>query len=370
MIKYDIKYMERALKLAKKGEFTTSPNPNVGCVIVKNNLIVGEGFHYKRGNKHAEQHALKIAKEKAKGSTVYITLEPCNHYGQTPPCTQALIKAKVKYVIVAMQDPNPKISGKGLLELEKAGIEIYCGLLQKKAEKLNKFFIKRMRTGFPYIILKLASSLDGKTALQSGISQWITSTRSRQDVQEIRSKVSAILTSSKTILKDNPNLNVRWTNFSKKLKNQYLKKDIRQPIRIVLDRQNQVNPEHNITKNKGECWLIRTIYKNSKWIGKVKQIIYPKFKNEINLVSLLKNIAKKNINSVLIESGPTLSGAFLKSNLVDELIVYIAPKIIGLKAKELITVPTIQDLKNVIKLKFVSVKFINPDLKIILHPKK
>jgi len=206
-------FMKYALSLAKKGKFTTSPNPNVGCVIVHNNKIIGKGFHSKTGKSHAEIYALKMAGEKSKGATAYITLEPCNYYGKTPPCTDALINAGIQRVVVAMEDPNPKVSGSGLLKLKNAGIKITNNLLIDKAEKLNLGFLKRMRIGIPYIQCKLAASIDGRTALSSGESKWITSKESRQDVQIFRAQADAILTSSSTVLFDNPSLNVRWKDF-------------------------------------------------------------------------------------------------------------------------------------------------------------
>ncbi|MGL6296422.1 MAG: bifunctional diaminohydroxyphosphoribosylaminopyrimidine deaminase/5-amino-6-(5-phosphoribosylamino)uracil reductase RibD, partial [Plesiomonas sp.] len=204
----DLHYMARAIELAKKGRFTTAPNPNVGCVIVNDGQIVGEGYHYRAGEGHAEVHALRMAKERARGATAYVTLEPCSHYGRTPPCADALIQSGVRRVVAAMQDPNPEVAGRGLYKLQQAGIEVEHGVLMAEAEALNKGFLKRMRTGFPYIQVKMAASLDGRTAMASGESQWITGLEARRDVQNFRAQAGAILTGSGTVLADNPSLNV------------------------------------------------------------------------------------------------------------------------------------------------------------------
>lgn len=369
MTMLDKQFMSNALSLAKLGLFTTSPNPNVGCVIVRNGEIVGKGFHYKAGEAHAEIYALKMAGKKANGATAYITLEPCSHYGKTPPCANALISAGIQRVVVAMQDPNPKVAGRGLLKLQQAGIEVMHGLLMNEAEQLNRGFVKRMRTGFPYVQLKLAASLDGRTALSSGKSKWITSLEARQDVQSFRAQASAILTTSATILADNPTLNVRWIDFTSELKNIYSKKDyLRQPIRIILDSHNKIKPEHIVTKAEGECWLIRPNPISQNWCGNVKQIEIKSHEKGVDLVLLMTHLAKHNINSIWIESGPTLAGAFLTLGLVDELIVYIAPKILGETARGLIHIPELQKLKDAPAFKFIKIKSIGPDLCLTLHP--
>ncbi|BGI51206.1 MAG: bifunctional diaminohydroxyphosphoribosylaminopyrimidine deaminase/5-amino-6-(5-phosphoribosylamino)uracil reductase RibD [Arsenophonus endosymbiont of Ceratovacuna japonica] len=359
--------MKRALFLAKQGRFTTSPNPNVGCVIVYDNKIVGEGFHCKAGEHHAEVYALRMAGKKANRATAYITLEPCNHYAKTPPCTDILINSGILRVIVAMKDPNPKVSGCGLFKLQQAGIEVIYGLLSNEAEKLNRGFLKRMRTGFPYIQLKLAASLDGRTSLSSGESKWITSLSGRKDVQYFRAQSSAILTTSATILADNPSLNVRWLDFTPKLQNIYPKDRLRQPIRIVLDSNNQVNPKHIVTKLDGECWLIRPNPISQHWHGNVEQISIPTNEKGINLISLMIYLAKRNINSIWIESGSTLAGALLKLKLFDELIIYIAPKILGSTAKGLFNIPELRKLKDAFVFKFINIKLVGSDLRLTLR---
>ncbi|WGL97782.1 bifunctional diaminohydroxyphosphoribosylaminopyrimidine deaminase/5-amino-6-(5-phosphoribosylamino)uracil reductase RibD [Arsenophonus sp. aPb] len=368
MTAFDKQFMSRALSLAKQGRFTTSPNPNVGCVIVRDGEVVGEGFHCKSGGAHAEIYALQMAGEKAHGATAYVTLEPCSHYGKTPPCADALISAGIRRVVVAMQDPNPQVAGRGLLKLQQAGIEVVHGLLIDEAEQLNQGFLKRMRTGFPYVQLKLAASLDGRTALASGESKWITSPAARQDVQSFRAQASAILTTSATVLADNPALNVRWTDFAPELQNIYPKDHLRQPIRIVLDRNNQVKPEHFVTKSAGECWLIRPNPIAQNWGGNVEQITIPTYGKGIDLVLLMMQLAKRNINSIWVESGPTLAGALLTLGLVDELIVYVAPKILGESARGLINIPELQKLKDAPAFEFINIELIGTDLRLTLRP--
>ena len=253
----DHRYMSRALQLAEQGRFTTSPNPNVGCVIVAAGQIVGEGFHLRAGEPHAEVHALRMAGEKAKGATAYVTLEPCSHFGRTPPCADALVNAGVARVVAAMEDPNPQVSGRGMRRLADAGIEVQVGLLQAQAEALNLGFIKRMRHGLPYVRLKMAASLDGRTALANGQSQWITSPAARADVQRWRAQSSAILTGADTVLADDPSLNVRWAQLPPSIQTHYAEEQIRQPIRVVIDSQQRITPEAKLFTIAGDVWLAR-----------------------------------------------------------------------------------------------------------------
>lgn len=367
-MKSDKYFMNLALSLAKIGKFTTDPNPNVGCVVVKDNKIVGKGFHFKAGEDHAEISALKMASYKANGSTVYVTLEPCVHYGKTPPCVDALIEANVFRVVVATKDPNPKIKGYGLDKLKKAGIKITYGVLNKKSKEINKAFFKRMKTGIPYIILKLAISMDGRIAIKNGESKWITSWYSRQDVQKFRAQSSAILTTSSTVLKDDPFLNVRWDDFSEELKKKYLKENVRQPIRIILDRKNKIRPIHNITRLDGNCLLFTsTAFKKEKWAGNVKRLLVPDYKCKKNLIKLMKDLVFYNINSIFVESGSTFAGSLLEYNLVDELIIYIAPKLLG-KGIDMVKIKELSSIKNAYKFQFINIKLIKKDLRIILVP--
>src|SRR5476651_2582626 len=231
----DEKYMARAFELARRGRFTTTPNPNVGCVIVRDGEIVGEGYHLRAGEPHAEVHALRMAGERAKGATAYVTLEPCSHHGRTPPCADALVDAGVARVVASMQDPNPEVAGRGLYRLKQAGIDVSHGLMHSEAEAVNLGFLKRMRTGFPYVQLKLAASLDGRTAMASGESQWITSSQAREDVQLFRAQSSAILSTSATVLADDPALTVRWPSLPEHVQECYPQSALRQPIRVIVD---------------------------------------------------------------------------------------------------------------------------------------
>lgn len=369
MIEQDNIYMARAFELAHLGRFTTSPNPNVGCVIVRDGEIVGEGYHQKAGEPHAEVHALRMAGEKAKGATAYVTLEPCSHHGRTPPCAEALINAGVSRVVAAMQDPNPQVAGRGLYMLSQAGIETRSNVLLDEAEAANRGFLKRMRTGFPYIQLKLAASLDGKTALASGESKWITSAAARKDVQEFRAQASAILSTSSTVIADDPSLTVRWNELPADIQHVYPESQVRQPIRIVLDNHNRVTADHKVTQLDGECWLVRANPDASaSWQGKVEQIAVPADDNGTDLVILMMQLAKRNVNSIWVEAGAKLAGSLLKLGIVDELIVYIAPKLLGNSARGLVDFPALSALVDAPRFEFTDVTKVGDDLRVRLRP--
>ncbi|BET95738.1 bifunctional diaminohydroxyphosphoribosylaminopyrimidine deaminase/5-amino-6-(5-phosphoribosylamino)uracil reductase RibD [Xenorhabdus taiwanensis] len=361
-------YMSRALELAYQGRFTTSPNPNVGCVIVKDGQIIGEGFHARAGEPHAEVHALRMAGEKAQGATAYVTLEPCSHHGKTPPCADALIAAGLSRVVVAMQDPNPQVAGRGLYKLQQAGIAVEHGLMIEQAESLNKGFLKRMRTGFPYLQLKLGASLDGRTALASGESKWITSPEARQDVQKLRAQCSAILSSSATVLADDPSLTVRWHELDAETQAIYPQELLRQPIRIITDSQNRVTPQHQVVQQPGECWLARTKQDQQKWPDNAEQILLPAYGDGVDLVLLMMQLGKRQINSVWVECGPALAGALLSLGLVDELILYIAPKVLGNSARGLFDIPELQKLSDAPEFSLLDVQQIGPDVRFRLRP--
>ncbi|RAH30864.1 bifunctional diaminohydroxyphosphoribosylaminopyrimidine deaminase/5-amino-6-(5-phosphoribosylamino)uracil reductase RibD, partial [Vibrio vulnificus] len=252
----DRQMMLRAIALAKRGLYTTAPNPNVGCVLLRDGEIVGEGFHFRAGEPHAEVHAMRMAGDKAKGATAYVTLEPCSHYGRTPPCAEGLIKAGVSRVVCAMEDPNPQVAGRGFAMLREAGIEVSVGLLQTEAEALNPAFIKRMKTGMPFVQLKMAASLDGQTALANGKSQWITSPQARRDVQRFRAQSGAILSTSKTVIADNASLNVRWSELPSSVQRALPQEQLRQPTRVVLDRQAELSPELKLYQTAGERLIV------------------------------------------------------------------------------------------------------------------
>ncbi|MBK4765108.1 MAG: bifunctional diaminohydroxyphosphoribosylaminopyrimidine deaminase/5-amino-6-(5-phosphoribosylamino)uracil reductase RibD [Pantoea sp. Brub] len=362
-------YMSRALKIAQRGYFTTTPNPNVGCVIVKNNIIIGEGWHKCKGMPHAEIYALRNAGSEAYGSTVYVTLEPCNYYGFTPPCCDALINAGVNRVVIAVEDPNPKVTGLGIAKLKKAGINISIGLMSNESENLNKGFFKRMRTGYPWLNLKLGMSLDGRIAIKNGQSKWITSSNSRRDVQSYRAKSSAILSSSNTILIDNPSLTVRWSelNYNNSL---ILDKNLlRQPIRIIIDTKNQITPQHRIILQPGKIWLMRKIKDNRKWPDNVTQIIGPMKGDYIDLSKMLLLLGKYQINDILVEAGSTLAGCLIKDNLLDELTIYLSPKILGHESLAVFKLFHLNNIANAPEYLFQDMQKIGDDIRLTLKPK-
>ena len=355
-------YMARALKLAARGRFTTHPNPNVGCVIVKDGEIVGEGFHYRAGEPHAEVHALRMAGEKAQGATAYVTLEPCSHHGRTPPCCEALIAAGMSRVVAAMQDPNPQVAGRGLYRLQQEGVDVSHGLMMNEAEALNKGFLKRMRTGFPWIQLKMGASLDGRTAMASGESQWITSPQARRDVQRLRAQSHAILTSSATVLADDPALTVRWDELNADTQALYPQENLRQPLRIVIDSQNRVTPQHRIVEQAGETLFARTREDKRQWPENVRTLLVPEHNGRLDLVVLMMLLGKQQINSIWVEAGSTLAGALLEAGLVDELIVYIAPKLLGSDARGLCVLPGLEKLEQAPHFKFNEIRHVGPDI--------
>ncbi len=359
---HDEMYMARALKLAQHGRFTTHPNPNVGCVIVKDGEIVGEGYHQRAGEPHAEVHALRMAGEKARGATAYVTLEPCSHHGRTPPCCEALINAGVSRVVAAMQDPNPQVAGRGLYRLQQEGIEVSHGLMMSEAENLNKGFLKRMRTGFPWVQLKLGASLDGRTAMASGESQWITSPQARRDVQRLRAQSHAILTSSATVLADDPQLNIRWDELSADVQAQYPQAQLRQPLRIVVDSQNRVTPEHRLIQQAGETWFARTQPDARTWPDNVRHIQVPEHNGHLDLVSMMMLLGRQQVNSIWVEAGASLAGALIQAGLVDELVVYLAPKLLGSDARGLCVLPGLEALADAPQFAFSEIRQVGPDI--------
>lgn len=367
----DKHYMSRAIELAKKGRFTTSPNPNVGCVIVNNGIIVGEGFHQKAGLAHAEVNALAMAEAQSVNATCYVTLEPCSHYGLTPPCALALINAGVKRVVVAMIDPNPQVAGRGIRILEEAGIQVDRGLLENEARDLNRGFIKRMHLGQPRVTVKLASSLDGKTALKNGISQWITGPQSRIDVQYYRAMQSAILTGSGTLLADNPSLNVRYKELqqSPSFANEIDREGVRQPMRIILDSHNRLTLNEKLFTLAGKVILVslaaRSDLQNKQFIADVEQIICADDGfGHIDLHHLLTILGEYEINDLWVEAGATLSGAFFKQKLVDEFILYQAAKLMGDQGRNLVNLPDYSNMEDVVQLTLQDVVIIGGDIRL------
>ncbi|MGR5321388.1 bifunctional diaminohydroxyphosphoribosylaminopyrimidine deaminase/5-amino-6-(5-phosphoribosylamino)uracil reductase RibD [Vibrio alfacsensis] len=352
----DFNMMSRALKLAKRGIYTTAPNPNVGCVIVRNGEIIGEGYHHRAGEPHAEVHALRMAGRNAEGATAYVTLEPCSHYGRTPPCAEGLINANVAKVICAMQDPNPKVAGRGIQMLRDAGIEVQVGLLESDAIALNQGFIKFMKTGMPFIQLKMAASLDGQSALSNGQSQWITSPKARQDVQRYRAQSGGILSTSKTVIDDNASLNVRWDDLPKSVQTLYPKDDVRQPPRVILDRQSQLSDDLKLFNTDGERIVVSPDGDFSPQLDEA---------GRIDLAATLKAVASKyHINHLWVEAGATLASSLIRANLVDELIVYLAPKLMGSDGRGLIGALGLTEMAQVIDLNITDVRMVGVDIRL------
>ncbi|QDD12323.1 bifunctional diaminohydroxyphosphoribosylaminopyrimidine deaminase/5-amino-6-(5-phosphoribosylamino)uracil reductase RibD [Candidatus Methylopumilus rimovensis] len=346
-------FMSEALRLAEKALFTTSPNPRVGCVIVQNNEIVGRGYHMKAGESHAEVMALEEAGNRSEGSDVYVTLEPCSHTGRTPPCVNALIKAKVKKVFIAMQDPNPLVSGQGIQKLKEAYIDVEVGVMEAQAQQLNIGFICRMTKKSPYVRAKLAVSIDGKTALHNGKSQWITGEAARADVQYWRASSCAILTGIGTVLSDNPKLSVR------------LYENARQPLRVVVDSELKIPLDADILHEKP----LLIVYANDKQ-KKLAQLealgiecIQLDDRGKVDLAALIKILAEREMNEVWIEAGEGLNGAFLKANLIDELMIYYAPVILGSEAKGMFTLPAYENLENKITTTLIDHRWVGQDLR-------
>ncbi|MDP5254175.1 MULTISPECIES: bifunctional diaminohydroxyphosphoribosylaminopyrimidine deaminase/5-amino-6-(5-phosphoribosylamino)uracil reductase RibD [unclassified Vibrio] len=355
---FDHQMMAKAIELARAGVYTTSPNPNVGCVIVQDQTIVGQGFHFQAGHPHAEVHALREAGELAAGATVYVTLEPCSHYGRTPPCAKGLIDAKVKKVICAMQDPNPQVAGRGIAMLREAGIEVEVGLLESQAKALNLGFIKKMQSGMPYVQLKMAASLDGQSALSNGQSQWITSSDARRDVQKFRAKSGAILSTSKTVIADNASLNVRWSQLPPSVQAHYHQDKVRQPTRVILDRCGRLSSDLKLYQHEGDILTVG---------GENADILAPcKEDGFVDLTSLLSILSQaENINHLWVEAGATLAGSLLKAKLVDQLVIYLAPKLMGSDGRGLLGALGLTQMQDVINLHFDDVRLVGRDIRII-----
>jgi diaminohydroxyphosphoribosylaminopyrimidine deaminase/5-amino-6-(5-phosphoribosylamino)uracil reductase len=351
--------MAKAINLARKGRYTTDPNPRVGCVLVRDDVVIGEGWHVKAGQGHAEVEALKNTPD-AKGATAYVTLEPCSHQGRTPPCCDALIKAGVSRVVAAMQDPNPLVSGRGLEKLKAAGIEVVNGILQEDAQALNRGFIKRMTDNRPYVRSKLAMSLDGRTAMASGESKWITSDKSRADVQQLRAESSAILTGISTVLADDPALNARIDG------------DVLQPVRVVLDTHMNMPVSAQIAKLPGRS-LILTCAEDQQKQQALQQAgfeVYPlASKNgRLDLHAVMEFLAGQQINELLVEAGAVLNGALLDEGLVDEYIIYMAPCVLGDQGRGLFKLSGLQQMADKKQLKLRDVRQVGPDLKLTFIP--
>ncbi|MEQ1452378.1 bifunctional diaminohydroxyphosphoribosylaminopyrimidine deaminase/5-amino-6-(5-phosphoribosylamino)uracil reductase RibD [Acinetobacter seifertii] len=353
-LKQDQYWMQQAIELAKRGLYSTKPNPNVGCVIVKDNQVIGEGFHPKAGQPHAEVFALREAGEQAQGATAYVTLEPCAHYGRTPPCAEALVKAQVKKVVVACPDPNPLVAGKGVQILKNAGIEVEIGICEDSAAKLNQGFLKAMSMGMPYVRLKVASSLDGRTAMASGESKWITGSAARQDVQHWRAISGAVITGIDTVIADDCQLNVRLlTNIDIET--------VAQPKRVILDRRGRLPLTAKILENPETVMVMGPYRKELADLGVIQLEIQP-------LKTLLQTLSKQyQIYDVLVEAGATLSTTFLQEGLVDEMISYVAPTLLGQSARAMFNAE-FEYMAQQLRFKLLDVVQLDQDIRLRLIP--
>lgn len=366
----DHRWMARALQLAEQGLYTTDPNPRVGCVIVKDGELIGEGAHLKAGEPHAEVHALRMAGEQARGGTAYVTLEPCSHHGKTPPCAEALVKAGVGRVVAAMQDPNPLVAGRGLARLQDVGIDTAHGLLESQARALNPGFISRMERGRPYVRLKLASSLDGRTAMQSGESQWITGAAARSDVQRLRARSSAVLTGVDTVLMDNASLTVRAAQLG--LPDAEAERAAeRQPLRVVLDSQLRLPASTAMLSLPGST-LVATAQPDNQpsaialSASGAQVLSLPGADGRVDLSALLSWLAQHaQCNELLIECGATLAGSVLSEGLVDELVLYMAPTLLGSSARPLFELP-LDEMAQQYRLQLTDRRQLGDDLRLTL----
>ncbi|MFQ6021336.1 MAG: bifunctional diaminohydroxyphosphoribosylaminopyrimidine deaminase/5-amino-6-(5-phosphoribosylamino)uracil reductase RibD [Acidiferrobacterales bacterium] len=356
----DMAHMARALRLARRGLYTTDPNPRVGCVLVQRGEVVGTGWHERAGEPHAEIHALRAAGQSARDATAYVTLEPCCHHGRTPPCTDALIGAKVARVVVAMEDPNPQVAGGGVALLREAGITVEVGLLQAQGEALNPGLISRIRRRRPFVRAKLAASLDGRTAMPSGESRWISGDAARADVQGWRARSSAIVSGVGTILADDPALTVRAFDIG------------RQPLRVIVDSKLRMPPSAKVLANEGPV-LVVTACNDGDRAEFVRnagaEVLHlPADDDSVDLAALMQHLAGQGINEVLLEAGEKLCGAMLQANLIDEFILYLAPTIMGSRARGMFDVPGLERMRDRVALGIEDVRAIGDDWRFICRP--
>jgi len=364
----DVHYMARALELARKGLYSTHPNPRVGCVIVREGRIVGEGWHVRAGEPHAEVHALRQAGELARGATAYVTLEPCSHQGRTPPCADALIEAGVTRVVAAMQDPNPEVSGRGLLRLMNAGIGVQCGVLESEARALNKGFLKRMETGLPYVRVKMAMSLDGRTAMASGESQWITGPEARSAVQRLRAQSSVVLSGADTVLADKARLTVRPDELGLDAELTSLAA-ARPPLRVLIDGRLRV-PLDAPFFQAGSALVVTCAAASAR--GRYQEeghemLALADSAGHVDLRRLMGELAARGVNEVLVEAGPRLAGAFARLGLVDEFQLFIAGKFLGSSARPLLDLPLAQ-MSEALELNIVEMRAVGNDWRVIALP--
>ncbi|WP_271410489.1 bifunctional diaminohydroxyphosphoribosylaminopyrimidine deaminase/5-amino-6-(5-phosphoribosylamino)uracil reductase RibD [Pseudomonas sp. Q1-7] len=361
----DQAYMARALELARKGVYSTHPNPRVGCVIVRDGQVVGEGWHVRAGEPHAEVHALRQAGERARGATAYVTLEPCSHHGRTPPCADALVASGVGRVVAAMQDPNPQVAGRGLQRLADAGIAVASGVLEAEARALNPGFIKRMEQGLPFVRVKLAMSLDGRTAMASGESQWITGPAARSAVQRLRARASLVLTGADTVLTDAARLTVRGDELGLDPELTALAVS-RPPLRVLVDGRLRV-PASAPFFQAGPA-LVATALEGRNAHPGHELLALPGADGHVDLRRLLLKLAERGANEVLVEAGPRLAGAFAREGLVDEYQIFIAGKFLGSSARPLLDWP-LERMAEAPELTIVEIRAVGDDWRVIAVPR-
>lgn len=372
----DYGYMARAIELAWRGRYTTHPNPRVGCVLVREGQVVGEGWHVRAGEGHAEVNALRQAGEQARGATAYVTLEPCSHFGRTPPCADTLVQAGISRMVCAMVDPNPQVAGRGLDKLRQAGVEVASGLLEAQARALNPGFIRRMESGRPFVRLKLAMSADGRTAMASGESQWITGAAARADVQRLRAQSAAILTGIDSLLLDDSSLTVRSAELG--VDEPWLDLDQlaqRQPLRVVLDSRLRLPATARILHQPGRTRVLTGVALSDNAAadlliaaGAELTEVALNAEGRIDLAAVLQRLAgEEQCNELLVECGATLAGAFIAAGLVDELVVYLAPKLLGNLARPLLALP-LERMAEQVALELVDLRQIGNDLRLTWRP--
>ena len=352
----DFEFMARALRLAERGLYTTTPNPRVGCVLVKDGRVIGEGWHERAGEAHAEVVALKAAAASAQGSTAYISLEPCSHQGRTPPCTHALVEAKVARVVAAMQDPNPQVAGKGLQKLRDAGIRVEVGLMEEQARELNIGFVSRMTRGRPWMRIKIAASLDGKTALANGVSQWIGGPDARRDGHHWRARSCAVMTGIGTLKDDDPRLTVRDVETT------------RQPLRIVVDSRLRITPEAKLLD--GGAVLVATATQDDAKARALKVkgadvVVLPNAEGKVDLLQLTQHLGSIGINEVLVEAGINLDSALLRAGVVDELLLYLAPLLLGDAGRGMLDLGNLTRMEQRLELDIRDTRLFGPDLRVL-----
>jgi diaminohydroxyphosphoribosylaminopyrimidine deaminase/5-amino-6-(5-phosphoribosylamino)uracil reductase len=352
----DHEFMGQALELAARGLYTTTPNPRVGCVIVRDGAVVGTGWHEKAGLPHAEVLALREAGERARGATLYLNLEPCSHHGRTPPCVDAIVAAGARRVVAAMQDPNPKVSGAGFAKLRAAGIAVDIGLMEDEARELNIGFVARMSRKRPWVRMKIAASLDGRTALANGKSQWITGETARADGHRWRARACAVLTGFGTVRDDDPQLNVRGVQTP------------RQPLKIVVDSKFETSPAARLLAG-GNALVVGAV-DDAKKIAALKTAgaevaIIPNDRGKVELFQLMEELARRGLNEIHVEAGTRLNGSLLQAGVVDELLVYIAPSLIGDSGRGMFDLPELKDLSKATRLAIREVQRIGEDVRIL-----